>query len=110
MREAHRRRERPRLPHVAGAAVGERPGNDSAGVAFHRRRSVAARSRPLDARHSTLRAFAGLRTTARTHARTDSFKPTLPDASLDQLFRQARTYNRFTGEVDDATLHRSTTC
>jgi len=32
------------------------------------------------------------------------FKPTLPDASLDQLFRQARTYNRFTGEVDDATL------
>ena len=37
---------------------------------------------------------------------TESFKPALPDASLDQLFRQARTYNRFTGEVDDATLHR----
>ena len=36
---------------------------------------------------------------------TDLFKPTLPDAALDQLFRQARTYNRFTGEVDDATLH-----
>jgi 3-hydroxypropanoate dehydrogenase len=35
----------------------------------------------------------------------DDFKPTLPDASLDQLFRQARTYNRFSGEVDDATLH-----
>jgi 3-hydroxypropanoate dehydrogenase len=36
----------------------------------------------------------------------DAYKPTLPDASLDQLFRQARTYNRFTGEVDDALLHR----
>ena len=36
----------------------------------------------------------------------DDFKPTLPEASLDQLFRQARTYNRFTGEVDDATLHK----
>ena len=35
----------------------------------------------------------------------DPFKPTLPDESLDQVFRQARTYNRFTGEVDDATLH-----
>ena len=35
----------------------------------------------------------------------DPFNPTLPDASLDQLFRQARTYNRFGGEVDDATLH-----
>jgi 3-hydroxypropanoate dehydrogenase len=35
----------------------------------------------------------------------DPFKPTLPDQSLDQLFRQARTYNRFSGEVDDATLH-----
>ena len=40
-------------------------------------------------------------------AQDDSgFKPTLPDASLDQLFRQARTYNRFTGEVDDALLHK----
>jgi len=33
-------------------------------------------------------------------------KPTLPDPALDQLFRQARTYNAFSGEVDDATLHR----
>jgi 3-hydroxypropanoate dehydrogenase len=33
-------------------------------------------------------------------------KDTLPDATLDQLFRQARTYNAFTGEVDDATIHR----
>ena len=33
-------------------------------------------------------------------------KPTLPDPALDQLFRQARTYNAFDGEVDDATLHR----
>ena len=31
-------------------------------------------------------------------------KDTLPAASLDQLFRQARTYNRFTGEVSDAKL------
>ena len=30
----------------------------------------------------------------------------LPDASLDQLFRQARTYNAFDGEVSDETLHR----
>ena len=38
-------------------------------------------------------------------------KPTLPglaleDPALDQLFRQARTYNAFDGTVDDATLHR----
>ena len=32
-------------------------------------------------------------------------KDTLPAASLDQVFRQARTYNRFTGEVSDAKLH-----
>ena len=31
-------------------------------------------------------------------------KDTLPPASLDQLFRQARTYNRFTGDVSDAKL------
>ena len=30
----------------------------------------------------------------------------LSDAALDQLFRTARTYNAFSGEVDDATLHR----
>lgn len=30
----------------------------------------------------------------------------LTDAAFDQLFRTARTYNRFSGEVDDATLHR----
>ena len=28
----------------------------------------------------------------------------LPDAALDQLFRTARTYNAFTGEVSDDTL------
>jgi len=31
--------------------------------------------------------------------------PALDAPALDQLFRQARTYNAFTGEVDDATLH-----
>lgn len=30
----------------------------------------------------------------------------LADAALDQLFRTARSYNGFSGEVDDATLHR----
>ena len=30
----------------------------------------------------------------------------LSDAALDQLFRTARTYNKFSGEVSDATLHR----
>ncbi len=30
----------------------------------------------------------------------------LTDAALDQLFRSARTYNTFFGEIDDATLHR----
>lgn len=30
----------------------------------------------------------------------------LPDAALDQLFRQARTFNAFSGEVDDDTLRR----
>ena len=30
----------------------------------------------------------------------------LPDAALDQLFRTARTYNAFGGEVDDEALHR----
>jgi 3-hydroxypropanoate dehydrogenase len=30
----------------------------------------------------------------------------LPDPALDQLFRTARTYNAFTGEVSDDTLHQ----
>lgn len=30
----------------------------------------------------------------------------LPDLALDQLFRQARTYNAFSGEIDDDTLRR----
>lgn len=30
----------------------------------------------------------------------------LDAAALDQLFLQARTYNSFSGEIDDATLHR----
>ena len=30
----------------------------------------------------------------------------LNDAALDQLFRTARTYNAFGGDIDDATLHR----
>jgi 3-hydroxypropanoate dehydrogenase len=30
----------------------------------------------------------------------------LSDAALDQLFRTARTYNAFSGEVSDETLHR----
>jgi len=32
--------------------------------------------------------------------------PELPSAAFDQLFRQARTYNAFSGEVSDETLHR----
>jgi 3-hydroxypropanoate dehydrogenase len=32
--------------------------------------------------------------------------PPLNDAALDQLFRTARTYNSFSGEIDDETLHR----
>ncbi len=31
---------------------------------------------------------------------------TLTDTALDQLFRTARSYNAFWGEIDDATLHR----
>ena len=30
----------------------------------------------------------------------------LTDSALDQLFRTARSYNAFSGEIDDATLHR----
>jgi 3-hydroxypropanoate dehydrogenase len=30
----------------------------------------------------------------------------LSDAALDQLFRTARTYNAFSGEISDETLHR----
>jgi len=30
----------------------------------------------------------------------------LPDPALDQIFRTARTHNAFSGEIDDATLHR----
>lgn len=30
----------------------------------------------------------------------------LTDSALDQLFRIARTYNAFSGDIDDATLHR----
>jgi 3-hydroxypropanoate dehydrogenase len=32
--------------------------------------------------------------------------PELNDTAFDQLFRQARTYNAFSGEVDDATIRR----
>ena len=32
--------------------------------------------------------------------------PTLDANALDQLFRTARTYNAFSGEIDDATLHQ----
>ncbi len=32
--------------------------------------------------------------------------PTLDAKALDQLFRTARTYNAFSGEIDDATLHQ----
>jgi len=32
--------------------------------------------------------------------------PALNDAALDQLFRTARTYNAFGGEVSDETLHK----
>lgn len=32
--------------------------------------------------------------------------PALDAPALDQLFLQARTYNAFSGEIDDATLHR----
>lgn len=32
--------------------------------------------------------------------------PSLDATAFDQLFRQARTYNAFSGEVDDDTLHR----
>lgn len=31
---------------------------------------------------------------------------TLTDTALDQLFRSARSYNAFSGEIDDPTLHR----
>src|SRR3546814_1598597 len=30
----------------------------------------------------------------------------LPDAALDQLFRSARTYNAFSGEISDDTLRQ----
>ena len=30
----------------------------------------------------------------------------LPDAALDQLFRTARTYNGFSGQISDDTLHQ----
>ena len=33
-------------------------------------------------------------------------QPSLDQPALDRLFVQARTYNAFTGEIDDATLHR----
>ena len=36
----------------------------------------------------------------------DRMPQTLNDAALDQLFRTARTYNAFTGEVSDEILHQ----
>jgi 3-hydroxypropanoate dehydrogenase len=35
-----------------------------------------------------------------------AFKPSLDAPALDQLFRQARTYNAFSGEISDELLHR----
>lgn len=37
---------------------------------------------------------------------TAADQPVLDDSALDTLFRQARTYNAFSGEVDDATLRK----
>src|SRR5690606_12178212 len=39
-------------------------------------------------------------------AQESRMSPPLNDAALDQLFRSARTYNAFSGEVDDATLRQ----
>jgi 3-hydroxypropanoate dehydrogenase len=36
---------------------------------------------------------------------TDSLPPPLEAPALDRLFRQARTYNAFSGEISDALLH-----
>ena len=38
----------------------------------------------------------------------DTFQMSQPlsDPAFDQLFRTARTYNRFSGEIDDATIHQ----
>ncbi len=37
---------------------------------------------------------------------TDSLPPPLDASALDRLFRQARTYNAFSGDVSDAVLHQ----
>ena len=103
--EAHRGRERTRLPHVAGVAVAERPASRQ-GAASVRACVPPVRMGPfrghvlpgsLDARHSTLRVSA--RTAPHGTDRCPRCKTTTPSsrrcpiASLDQLFRQARTYN-----------------
>ena len=42
----------------------------------------------------------------REHNPEDRMPQALNDAALDQMFRTARTYNAFTGEVPDETLHQ----
>lgn len=45
-------------------------------------------------------------TISHTFAESALAAPTLDQPALDQLFLQARTYNAFSGEVTDDTLHR----
>ena len=63
----------------------------------------------LDARHSTLRVlpFVSMDFRMIDASPVPALDPLPLDAhALDQLFRQARTYNAFSGEVSDDTLHQ----
>jgi 3-hydroxypropanoate dehydrogenase len=103
-----------RLPHIAGMAVAYRPCawgmRQACRRSFHLcSQSVAKPQRSLHRRNFTLRHFAAIAAVLEnrmTQASTVPDKPTLDQPALDQLFLQARTYNAFSGEIDDATLHR----
>src|SRR5690606_28889841 len=102
---------RPRAPARASAwrTLPALPSGSSQAVvdAFRSMRDInsfrAGFGKPL-LQHSTLRPTRGLVPQPDPLARTMS-QP-LNEAALDQLFRSARTYNAFTGEVSDDTLRR----
>src|SRR5690606_10064217 len=112
--QAERTRQRAGLADVAGAAVAERPATAGGArgafhgcdPALHPVGGVPSRD-TLHWTSSRERPGAATgRTMADPQAAAGTGREPLDAVALDRLFRQARTYNAFGGEVGDDTIHR----
>src|SRR5690606_22104925 len=108
-----RGRQRGGLADIAGAVVSDRPylwqiGQETPycsifiGNTFRPRGCHAAGG----TLHWTPRAQSGACFFSSFAVSRSPMTAALPDAALDQLFRSARTYNAFGGEISDQTLHQ----